>query len=116
MLQYTLRGYILGSGAPGTPVVMRQLQVHFVTITVESFKLVMEESSDFFKIRIPDPVRFLVLKVRIFPDPNFRAFKVHFLGIFWTFLDIFWAFFPTYDHVYPIKIKGSFVVYLAYSI
>ena len=39
MLQYILRGYILGSGAPGTPVVMRQLQVHFVTITVESFKL-----------------------------------------------------------------------------
>ena len=39
VLQYTLRGYILGSGAPGTPVVMRQLQVHFVTITVESFKL-----------------------------------------------------------------------------
>ena len=27
---------ILGSGAPGKPVVMRQLQVHFVTITVES--------------------------------------------------------------------------------
>ena len=31
----------------------------------------MEDSPDFFKIRIPDPVLFLGLKVRTFPDPNF---------------------------------------------
>ena len=31
----------------------------------------MEDSPDFFKIRIPDPVRFLGLKIRTFPDPNF---------------------------------------------
>ena len=49
----------------------------------------MEDSPDFFKIRIPDPVRFLGLKVQIFPDPKLKAFKVQFLGIFLTFCFIF---------------------------
>ena len=38
---------------------------------MEGMSIVMEDSPDFLKIRIPDPVLLLGLKVRTFPDPNF---------------------------------------------
>jgi hypothetical protein len=64
--------------------------LHFLQ-KVYGLNIVMEDSPDFFKIRIPDPIRFLGLKKRIFPDPKLKAFKVQFLGIFWAFFGHFFA-------------------------